>query len=180
MAAITTTRTRYTDTFRNDLIAAGAIAGFLGGACMALLTMILSASAGMGFWHPVELMSGIFYGVDAILGGVGPVITGLIVHAILTTALGALFGAILPVDQAESGRATGWGLVYGALCWAAITFVVLPVMNQTMKDRVDLAPGWWFASFLLYGVVLGATPAIRAAIGREVERVTYEETRRAA
>lgn len=178
--AVITRRSTYTDTYRNDLIAAGAIAGFLGGACMALLTMILSASAGMGFWHPVELMSGIFYGVDSILGGVGPVITGIIVHAVLTTALGALFGALLPLPQAESSRATGWGLVYGAICWAAITFVALPVLNQTMKDRVDLAPGWWFASFLLFGVVLGATPAIRAAIGREVERVTYEETRRAA
>ena len=147
---------------------------------MALLTTILSASAGMGFWHPVELMSGIIYGAEAILGGAGPVITGLIVHFVLTTGLGALFGAILPVNQAESSRATGLGLAFSVVCWAAITFVMLPVINQTMKDRVDLAPGWWFASFLLFGAVLGATPAIRSAIGREVERVTYEETRRVA
>jgi hypothetical protein len=178
--AVITSRTRFTDSYRNDLIAAGAIAGFLGGACMALLTMILSASAGMGFWHPVELMSGIFYGADAILGGAGPVITGLIVHAVLTTGLGALFGAILPYQQAEASRATGLGLIYSVLCWAAVTFLVLPLINQTMKDRVDLAPGWWFASFLLFGIVLGATPAIRSAIGREVERATYEETRRVA
>jgi hypothetical protein len=178
--AVITRNTTYTDSYRNDLIAAGAIAGFLGGVCMALLAMILSASAGMGFWHPVELISGIFYGADAILGGVGPVITGLIIHAVTTTAAGALFGAILPLPQAEASRATGWGLVFGAVSWAVATFVIMPLLNQTMKDRVDLAPGWWFASFLLFGLVLGATPAIRAAIGREVERVTYEETRRAA
>lgn len=176
----TITQTRFTDSYRNDYVAAGALAGFIGGACMGLLTMILSASAGMGFWHPVELMSGIFYGVDAILGGVGPVVTGLIVHLLITTGLGALFGALLPIKQAETSRATGWGLVYGAICWATITFVALPLVNQTMKDRVDLSPGWWFASFLLYGAVLGATPVIRSAIGREVERITFEETRRAA
>jgi hypothetical protein len=175
-----TTKKTYlaTDTYRNDNIAAGALAGFLGGVCMGILTMALSASAGMGFWHPIELMAGVFYGVDAILGGVGPAITGLIVHLVVFTGLGAIFGAMLPLQQ--SSRTTGWGLVYGAVCWAVITFLALPLVNQTMKDRVDLAPGWWFAAFLLYGAVLGATPGIRLAIGREVKRITFEETRRAA
>ncbi len=166
----TTSMVRGSD-YKSTNILAGTIAGLLGGAAMALLMMVVSSAAGMGFWHPMEMVGALFYGVDALLGGAGPVVTGVLVHLLCTGAVGALFGALLPPRQATTGLATSWGVVAGVVCWAVDSFLLLPVFNQTMKDRVDLAPGWWFLSFVLMGAVLGATPAIRRSIARRTTNV---------
>lgn len=172
--------------FRKDSITAGIIAGLVAGAAMALLLMLASALGGMGFWHPLELHGAIFYGVDAILGGVGPALTGLVFHMFSCAFFGAVFGALLPIDRMptnkrESGKSTGYGILFGVASWAFVTFLALPLLNQTMKDRVDLAPGWWFLSFLVFGPVLGITPVLRRAISHQADDASiYEENRRAA
>lgn len=181
MATLITNRRRFTDSYRADNTAAGAVAGVAAGAVMGLCMMVLSAIGGMGFWHPIELASGMFYGVNAILGGAGPVITGLAVHLVSMGLWGALFGALLPIDQSISGKSTGWGIAYGAACWAVLTYGALPLTNSVMSERVALAPGWWFFSCLAYGLVLGAaTPAIRKSISRQIDVVEIEEYKRAA
>jgi hypothetical protein len=168
------------DAYRADSAAAGAVAGVIAGACMAVLLMIVSAAAGMGFWHPLALAGGLFYGVNAILDGIGPVLTGVIAHLSLTAVLGAIFGSLLSKEQGTVGRAAGWGLLYGIPCWAVTTYILLPLLNPTMGARVDLAPGWWFLSFLTFGFVLGVTPIIRQAIGRDLEEPVLEERPKAA
>jgi hypothetical protein len=173
-------RTRIKESYKADSTASGAMAGVIAGSCMALITMLISASAGMGFWHPLALMGAVFYGTGAIFGGLGPVVTGLIVHLIITAGLGAAFGSMLPRSQATTGKSAGWGILFGLASWGLVTYIVLPILNQTMRERIDLAPGWWFFSFLIYGLFLGFTPTIRQSIGRDVEHITFEETRKAA
>ncbi len=166
------------DSYRMDSIAAGAIAGLVGGILMGLSLMILSGVSGMGFLHPIELAGSTFYGVEAILGGTGPLVAGILVHLGSTSLLGALFGALLPMNQQR--KATSWGVFYGIFCWALVTFMALPLLNSTMQERVEWAPGWWFLSFLLYGSVLGNTPRIRVALTYNVDTPTYEERKRVA
>lgn len=172
--------------FRLDSVSAGIFAGILGGIFMAIFWMVASAIASLGFWHPMELVGGMFYGVDSILGGVGPVLTGIFLHLFGTAALGAAFGAILPLDRfpgisLSSGQSATWGILFGMAAWAAATFVVLPALNETMSQRVALAAGWWFFSFLLFGSTLGITPMLRRAISHQVESFSYElNPRRAA
>jgi len=173
------------DPFRKDSVTAGTIAGLVAGTAMALFLMIVSGLGGMGFWHPMELNGAIIYGVDAILGGVGPAFTGLVLHMISCALLGAIFGAILPIDRMptnskESGKSTGYGILFGVASWGFVTFFALPLLNQTMKDRIDLAPGWWFLSFLVFGATLGITPVLRRAISHQVENSAYDDSRRAA
>jgi hypothetical protein len=171
--------------FRADSITAGIIAGIVGGVFMAILMMTVSGFGGMGFWHPIELAGGVIYGANSILGGVGPILTGIVIHLAAAALFGAGFGAILPAEQvplkkARSGASTGWGIFFGILIWGLITFLALPLLNQTMKERVDLAPGWWFLSFLVYGSVLGITPMLRRAIGHNAEYGQENEDLRAA
>jgi hypothetical protein len=169
--------------FRKESIKAGALAGLLGGILMMGLLQLLSAFSGMGFWHPLELNGGLLYGVDSILGGPGPVLTGLALHALATAALGMGFGALLPVENpfaAETGRAVGWGGMYGVAAWVIAHFLLLPLVNPTMHARAELASGWWFLSFLLLGLVLGITPVLRRALSHQLETYYQEEPRRAA
>jgi hypothetical protein len=59
-----------------------------------------------------------------------------------------------------------------------MTFVVAPIFDPVLSDRISLYTGWWFAFHLLYGAVLGMAPEIaRQMAVRETPVETY---RRAA
>ena len=170
---------------RSVAASAGAIAGLISGAAMGLLAMIYSASIGEGFTFPLKEIAATFLGVEAIIGGAGTIILGALIHFAVSAAWGAIFGMVLPRDRdtlrtaADDTAAYGWGLAFGVGVWLVMTFIALPVFNQVMSDRVALYSGMWFINHLLFGVVLGTTPAIARRMGVTRE-VYYESTRRAA
>lgn len=60
--------------------------------------------------------------------------------------------------------ALGWGLAYGALVWAAMTFVGLPLVNDVMSDRMAMQPAWWAIYHLLFGTGLVFTPVLARSL----------------
>ncbi len=152
-------------------IGAAAVAGLIAGVVMAAASMLYSSVTGMGMWLPVRTISAVWYGVGALVGGVGVLAAGLITHMVVSAAWGAIFGLFVGRKR-TTGAAAGIGLLYGAAIWAIMTFLVLTWLNRDMYERVMLHPWWWFGYHLLYGLVLGAlTPGLaRAFSGVERDR----------
>jgi len=168
--------------FSRERIVAGVIAGLSAGIVMAAALMIYCGAVGLGFLHPVQIMSGTFYGEDAILGGVGPTLVGLVTHLVGSAIFGVIFSALLP-RTVTVGQAVGGGIAYGLAVWAFLTFIDLPLMNRIMSERINLMPGWWFASCLVFGACLGLTPYLfrnYGVAGMPGIRSTTATSRRAA
>lgn len=143
---------------RNEAIKAGAVAGITAGIIMALFAMIRSYMMGMGFWLPVKQIAALIFGVDAILGGFGVLLTGLVIHVLTSAVLGAVFGVLIG-DRARSvsNSAVG-GLLFGAVVWFVMSFLVLPWANPVMDARTELMPIEWFLYHLVFGLFLFTTP----------------------
>lgn len=142
---------------------AGAIAGVIAGIVMAMIAMSRAAFVGMSFWFPVEQIAATFYGVDALLGGGGPIIVGVLIHMVTSAVLGGLAGLFLA--KLSTAGAFGAGLLVGVVIWALMTFLVLPIANEVMRERVALMSGWWFTYHLVFGGMLFLTPVLFRRLG---------------
>jgi len=149
------------------------MAGLIAGLAMALVEMSHSAATGLGFWLPMKLVAAVAVGVDSILGGGGIVILGLVLHLSVSVCLGIIF-SIVTRPIILGGSAFFAGLIYGAIVWVVMTYIVLPFLNHTMRERMDLMPAWWFYEHLTYGAFLSLTPALRRAFASEEERWAEE------
>jgi hypothetical protein len=146
-------------------ILGGAWAGLIAGICMALIAILYSGVRGMGAWMPLENVAAAFYGPLAYVGNAGVVVIGILTHLTVALVYGAFFAWIAPRAMG-SLRACFWGIAYGICVWALMTWVILPVFNETMAARVHLVPVWWFFLHLVYGGILGIfMPAARRAFG---------------
>lgn len=132
---------------------AGLLAGLIAGIVMALVAMGRSASAGMSFWLPMQLIAGWFYGVDALIGGGWVVLVGIVIHLAVSAGYGLVFGLIAArIPAAGSFWA---GIAYSVTIWVLMTYLVVPGLDPTMAQRVALVPaGWWFGYHLFYGATL--------------------------
>lgn len=158
----------------------GATAGLAGGVVMAALLMAASAAAGQGFWFPMMQIAAIAFGLEALVGGFGTCVVGLIFHFVTAMALGAGYGWILP-----SGTGPRSALFLGVFCsiavWALSTYTLLPAFDPIMAQRIQLTPVAWFAGHLIYGTALVGTPFLMKAFGRgeEPSQVEYRFDRAA-
>ena len=136
----------------------GAVAGLGGGIAMAIVGAIISASLDGDIWLESKQIASIVYGPAATAqpGFVaGPVIVGTLLHLIIAAALGALFGIMtrrvfhLPSDFGTPLMA---GLIYGLLIWMVAYFVVLPIIDPSLRETY--APAF-VVQHLVYGAVTG-------------------------
>ncbi len=154
-----------------SIIGAGTGAGIIGGIVMAAFAMMYAGAMGMGFWTPLRLIAASTNGVDALIGGGGILLWGLMIHMVTAAVWGVIFAVVLP-RRTSAGAGFGWGIGFGIVVWAVMTFIGLPLVNSTMQARISLMQGSWFIEHLLYGAVTGALiPAFRH---RVAERQTAE------
>ena len=137
---------------------AGAIAGIIAGMVMGLAAMTRAAAAGMSFWLPMEQIAATFYGPDALLGGIGPILVGTAFHLGVAACLGGLVGLV--AARRTAGRAFGMGLAAGVIIWLGMAYVALPLVDPVMRARVALLGGWWFVYHLIFGCMLFLVPLI--------------------
>lgn len=143
---------------------AGIFAGAIAGIVMALVAMVRAQVLGLGFWLPMKLVAALFWGVEALIGGSGVIIVGIVIHLVVAGFAGMLFGLVLGNRLTTSG-ALVLGVIYGMAIWAFNTWAVLPVLNQVMLDRQMIAPGWWFIYHLIYGALLLLMPGFAQFMG---------------
>lgn len=146
----------------------GVTGGALGGSAMVAVALIYGVVSGRGIWLPVNLV-----GATLILDLQGApleklaefnaaaLIVGVILHATISIGIGFVFAVLLPTLP---GPPVIWSLTVGSLLWALASLLILPALNPTMAEHVDV-PSFLIAH-LVYGIVLGwwipRTPKIRA------------------
>lgn len=135
----------------------GAVAGFLAGAVMVLLSPILSLLTGISIWQPPKIIAATVYGASVANSTgfeAGPVILGTLIHFAISIVLGAIFGVImhrLLHLTTEFGLPALAGLCYGLIIFFFAYFIaplVNPVVNQYSMAAV-------IAQNLAFGICLG-------------------------
>jgi len=177
------------DTTRNqsrflDFLIAGAIAGMIGGAMMAMFTMIATVTyLGVGFFTPLYVIASPLAGrqvmMTAMHGGAfyftfGPAVLGLVVHMMWSALLGFIFGLIASGLHLQGAIAVIGGMVYGVLVMLVMSFVVAPIVGAPNFFQLL---GWptWTTGHLLFGMVVGLWPVFRpqdftSFLGRQTRR----------
>src|SRR5260370_21228303 len=123
--------TRNQNRFFNFLIA-GAIAGMLGGAMMAMFTMLATATyLHMGFFTPLYVIASPLTGPQSMMtamhGGafyftLCPAVLGLVVHMMWSALWGIIFGLIAAGLHLWCAAAIIGGMVYGGLVMVGMCF----------------------------------------------------------
>jgi hypothetical protein len=161
--------TRNRPRFLGFLIA-GAIAGMLGGAMMAMFTMLATATyLHMGFFTPLYVIASPLTGPQSMMtamhGGafyfaLGPAILGLVVHMMWSALWGIVFGLIASGLHLRGVAAIIGGMVYGVLIMLVMNFVLLPFVGA--PNLLTLLGGTTFTiGHLLFGMVVGLWPVLR-------------------
>lgn len=135
----------------------GAVAGFLAGAVMVLLSPILSLLTGISIWQPPKIIAATVYGASIANNTsfeAGPVIMGTLIHFAISIVLGAIFGIIMHRMfhlTTDFGLPALSGLCYGLIIFFFAYFIaplVNPVVNQYSMAAV-------IAQNLAFGICLG-------------------------
>ena len=150
---------------RSEILEAGIVAGLLGGVLMAAVAMIQSAAVDLGFWLPLKLIAGLYFGVEALIGDGGVIVFGAITHLVTASLWGVVFAG-LAGGRLHPGLAIIAGLGFGVAVWFIMTYAVLPFANPTMLDRVNLSMGWFFVYHLIFGATLALSPQMARGFHR--------------
>lgn len=148
-----------------DTIIVGAVAGITAGVAMSFWAVLTSIWHGVGLMSSFELIGATFLG-SAPLSGLGVILYGLVVHTLMSAALGVLFTLLLPKDT-TCRQACAAGVAYGVAVMLAMTFVIMPIVNPVMREAVTLFPKSWFIQHVLFGVALGVVPMLWRYSGDE-------------
>ncbi len=143
---------------------AGIVAGMIAGVVMAMVAMFRAGSSGLGFLLPLKLIAALFWGVPALIGGVGVLIVGLLIHMVVSGGGGMMFGLMVG-NRFNAGAALVGGVIWGIVIWAINWWVFLPWLNQVMLDRQMVMPTQWFVLHLIYGAMLFLVPSMTRAFG---------------
>jgi hypothetical protein len=138
-------------------VGAGAVAGLIAGIVMMSIAAVRSFAVTLGFWFPFKQIAATYMDVDALIAGGGAVTLGIILHLIASAVLGGLFG-LAGGSRIPWYGALFWGVLFGILVWAVMTFLGLPLLNAPMSERVALISGWWFVYHLIFGALLFMAP----------------------
>ncbi|HEX2179741.1 MAG TPA: hypothetical protein VHL54_09545, partial [Actinomycetota bacterium] len=141
----------------------GAWTGAVAGLVMGLFTMAVAAPILQLPWYsPPRVLATMAMGrraVDSILEfRFVPFVVGVVLLLVLAVALGALF--TLVVRTTNPARMVGAGVLYGLFVWALLQYFLLPLAFPLVTEK-GFPPGWYAASFGVFGLTLGALTALR-------------------
>ena len=131
----------------------GAVSGVIAGFVMIVLMMIVTAIAGQEFWATPKWIADAIYGSDWLGFNVQDVVTGLVIHFLLSIILGAVFGMIAVPLTSQPRQVLIFGLVWGILAWILLTLLAMRAVDETMAQQVPVVP--WFVVHLIFGLILG-------------------------
>jgi hypothetical protein len=141
-------------------VSAGALSGLAGGAAMLALLLASLSLMGQDPWLLPRAIAASLLGVTALVGGAPVIALGLALHLGVAAAWGVLFAMIFATSRGTVGVATMIGVFYGIMVLLAMSALVVPWADPTLRARVQLFPGTWLAAHLLYGVVLSLAPRL--------------------
>lgn len=110
---------------------------------------------------PVKLIGGFALGPRAIGAGgfdLVPIVSGLVVHIVVSAGLGGLFGLLS--SSLPNVTLVLYGIVYALAIWFLALFVMLPIVDPLLVNNTN--PVLFALSHLIYGGVLGWWTGARA------------------
>src|SRR5579871_1064651 len=142
---------------RTHPISAGLKGGLAGGVAMAVLACSYGVFKAGSIWYPINLLAASVYSQSLKLVAAqlysfhtDSFAIALLIHALLSTTVGLLYGAMLPMF---AHRPILLGGLIGPVLWSGIVYSTLSVVNPTLESRIDWL--WFIASQTAFGIVAG-------------------------
>lgn len=140
-----------------DTLIVGAAAGLTAGIGMAMWAMLTSVWHGVDILAPFETIGATFMGPNATHATFAMTAYGMLIHGVMSAALGALFVALLP-PTCSCRFACAAGLGFGLAVLLAMTYVVTPAVNPVMRHAVAAIPKSWIIQHAIFGAMLAVVP----------------------
>jgi hypothetical protein len=138
-------------------ISAGVKGGLAGSVGMAVLACAYGVLKAGSMWYPINLLAAIVYAESMKLGPAqlysfhaDSFAIALLLHAITSTAVGLLYGAMLPMF---ARRPILLGGLLAPCLWSGLLYTILGLLNPTLESRIDWF--WFMASQAAFGIVAG-------------------------
>jgi hypothetical protein len=138
-------------------ISAGVEGGIAGGVAMAVLACAYGVLKAHSIWYPINLLAAAVYAESLRLGPAqlysfhaDSFAIALGLHAVVSTLVGLLYGAMLPMF-ARRPIVLG-GLITPAL-WSGMLYTILGLLNPLLASHIDWP--WFIASQVAFGIVAG-------------------------
>ena len=138
-------------------ISAGVKGGLAGGVAMAVLACAYGLLKAGSIWYPINLLAASVYAQSVKLGTsqlysfhADSFAVALFLHAIVSTAVGLLYGAMLPMF---ARRPIILGGLIGPVLWSGLLYSMLSLLNPLLEGHIDWF--WFIASQVAFGIVAG-------------------------
>ena len=138
-------------------ISAGVKGGFAGSVAMAFLACLYGVLKAGSIWYPINLLAATVYAQSLKLGPAqlysfhaDSFAIALGLHALVSTSVGLLYGAMLPMFPR---RPIVLGGLIAPVLWSALIYTILGLLNPTLASHIDWY--WFVASQVGFGVVAG-------------------------
>lgn len=138
-------------------ISAGVKGGLAGGVAMAVLACTYGLLKAGSVWYPINLLAACVYAQSVKLESAqlnsfhaDSFAIALLLHLLVSTAVGLLYGAMLPMF---ARRPIVLGGLIGPVLWSGLLYSTLSLLNPVLESHIDWF--WFMASQLAFGVVAG-------------------------
>jgi hypothetical protein len=153
---------------------AGVKGGLAGSVAMAALACAYGLLKVGSIWYPINLLAAVVYAQSMKLGPaelnafhLDSFAIAVGVHAVGSTLVGLLYGAMLPMVPR---RPILLGGVIVPVLWSGLLHPTLNLFNPLLASRIDWF--WFIASQVAFGLVAGAV-VLRQMPTRTVENVSF-------
>src|SRR5215470_2644737 len=138
-------------------VSAGLKGGLAGSVAMAVLACAYGVLKAGSIWYPINLLAAAVYAQSLKLGSAqlysfhaDSFAIALGLHAVVSTLVGLLYGAMLPMFPR---RPIVLGGLIAPVLWSALIYTILGLLNPTLASHIDWY--WFVASQVGFGVVAG-------------------------
>lgn len=155
-------------------VSAGIKGGLAGGVAMAVLACGYGLLKVGSIWYPINLLAAVVYAQSVKLGAADlyafhadSFAIAVSVHALVSTLVGLLYGAMLPMFPR---RPIVLGGVVVPVLWSGMLHPTLDLLNPLLASRIDWF--WFVASQVAFGLVAGIV-VVRQSQMPTLENVSF-------
>jgi hypothetical protein len=138
-------------------ISAGVKGGLAGSVAMAVLACIYGVLKAGSIWYPINLLAATISAQSLNLAPAqlysfhaGSFLIALGLHLLVSTLVGVLYGAMLPMF---ARRPIVLGGLIAPVLWSGLLYTTLGLLNPLLESRIDWF--WFMASQFAFGIVAG-------------------------
>jgi len=131
--------------------------GFAGSIAMAVLACAYGVLKAGSIWYPINLLAASVYAQSLKMGSerlysfhADSFLIALGIHAVVSTLVGILYGAMLPMF---ARRPIILGGMIAPVLWSGLIYTMLGLLNPMLESHINWY--WFVASQLAFGVVAG-------------------------